>query len=149
MMKVYIQLLLASIFLLAFSLPGATAQKAPECVKVAKANRPNWLLLKKADLDRFYLNFEGNVTFSNMKLVKSELAFYLIAKEQGGESVFAFELEQKGNKLFLNKYFPVQSCNPGELTLDTFIQQDGKITGCRTAKHSLQQIPEKSKKGGH
>ncbi len=146
-MKFYLKILVSGLLLAAVCMPGAFAQKGPECVKVAKANRPNWLQLKTTDLDRFYQNFGGGTTFSNMKIVKSELAYYLIAKENGGEKVFAFELEQKKNKLFLNRYFPVQSCEPGELTLDTFLQKDGKITGCRTAKHNIQQNEKKGKKG--
>ena len=137
---------MASLLMAAAFSPQVFAQKkAPECVKVAKANRPNWLKVNVEDLDRFYKNFEDGTSFANMKIVKSELAYYLIAKENGGDRVFAFELEQKKNKLFLNRYFPVQSCEPGELTLDTFLQKDGKITGCRTAKHHLQQIEKKGR----
>lgn len=147
-MKFYLKIILASLLIFAACTPCVFAQKkAPECVKVAKANRPNWLKITSADLNNFYKNFDSETTFGSMKIVKSELAYYLIAKEIGGDKVFAFELEQKKNKLFLNRYFPVQSCEPGELTLDTFLQKDGKIKGCRTAKHHIQQIEEKGKKG--
>ena len=136
-------------FLLAFavfsfvSVATVEAQRLPKCVKVAKSHRPNWLLIKNTGLKKFYKNFGEDVAFGNMKLVKSELSYYLIADEQNGKRIFAFELKQKGKRLFLNKFYPVQTCDQGDLSLDTFLQKDGKIQGCRKGKHTIRQLEKK------
>lgn len=132
-------LLLLAIFSF-FVVTDAHAQKAPKCVKVAKSHRPNWLRIDTQKLNRFYQNFDDKATFSNMKVVKSELAYYLLAREKEGTRIFAFELEQKGKRLFLNKFYPVQTCDEGEFSLDTFLQVDGKIQGCRLGTHTIRQI---------
>lgn len=122
------------------AIPTLQAQKkAPECVKVAKVSRPNTLLLELKDLNNFYRNFSGSADFKEMKIVKSELAYYLIASDRKDVRILAFQLEQNGKKLFLNRKLPVHSCDQGDLTLDTFLQADGYITGCRIGKHSIQQ----------
>lgn len=118
------------------AMSSVSAQKAPKCLKVAKSDRPTWLLVKSSQLERFYTNFEAGVAFGAMKIAKSELSYYLLAQEKDGKRVFAFELEQKGHRLFLNKDYPVQSCSEGSLLLETFLQQDGKIQGCRIGKHT-------------
>lgn len=116
------------------------AQKLPATLKVAKTNRPATLLLSTGDLTRFYQNFGETMTFRKMKLVKTELAYYLIAADANGPEIFAFELKHKGKKLCLDIYLPVQSCNTGKLTLDTFLESDGKIAGCRLGSHRIEQI---------
>lgn len=132
-----------SVFLLAvltlFSINGLYAQKLPKCVKVAKTHRPNWLSVKKSDLEKFYKNYGEEVTFVNLKVVKSELSYYLLASEQDGPRIFAFELEQKGKRLFLNKLYSVQTCDQGDLSLDTFLQKEGKIQACRNGKHTVKE----------
>jgi hypothetical protein len=127
-----------AIFLSAFiSVSGLYAQKKwPDCIKVAKINRPNWIVTNSSKVTRFYKNYGEDVAFDRLKLVKSELAYYLIATELNGQRIFAFELEQKRKRLFLNKKFLVQTCSEGELSLDTFLQENGKITGCRIGNHS-------------
>ncbi|MBK9016910.1 MAG: hypothetical protein IPM82_24200 [Saprospiraceae bacterium] len=72
--------------------------------------------------------------------MKSELAYYLLATETNGTRIFAFELELKGRKLYLNKKLPVQTCSEGELSLDTFLQDEGKIKGCRMGSHAIRQV---------
>ncbi len=136
-------------FLLAFtafflvSAANIHAQKLPKCVKVAKSHRTNWLLVETPEVNKFYKNFDEDVAFGNLKIVKSELSFYLIADEKNGKRIFAFELEQKGKRLFLNKFYPVQTCDQGDLSLDTFLQLDGKIQGCRKGNHSITQLEKK------
>ena len=136
-MKSFIfKIVMALAILLAFQ-ATAQAQKIPKCVKVAKYNRPNWLSVKPSALARFHRNYGEQAVFTNMKLVKSELAYYLIAEEQGGPRIFAFELEQKGKRLFLNRDYPVHTCDQGDLVLGTFLQMDGKIQGCRKGTHRI------------
>jgi hypothetical protein len=119
----------------------AQAQKAPKCVKTASIKRPTHVLASVADLNAFYKNYQSDGTsFKALKIVKSELAYYLLASVQNGTAIFAFELELKGKKLYLNRLLPVQSCSEGELSLDTFLQEDGKITGCRMGSHTIKQI---------
>ena len=118
---------------------GANAQKAPDCIKTAKISRPTMVLLSVNKLNAFYKNFNETVNFKSMKIVKSELAYYLLATEQNGTRVFAFELELKGKKLYLNKMLPVQTCSEGEFSLDTFLQENGKIAGCRIGNHTIKQ----------
>ncbi len=136
-------ILLKSVLFAAMLLFGhatVLAQKLPSSLKVAKTNRPTALFLNTTDLTKFYQNFGEPTTFRKMKLAKTELAYYLIASEAEGPRIFAFELEQKGKRLCLNKFFPVQSCSTGELTLDTFIETNGKIAGCRLGSHKIQQF---------
>lgn len=137
------KILLALSVIILFALSNVQAQKAPKCVKVAKTTRPNWLKVNLGELFLFNKNFDEEVSFSALKLVKSELSFYLIASEQNGPRIFAFELEQKGKRLFLNKFYPVQTCDQGDLSLDTFLQLDGKIQGCRKGKHTVRQLEKK------
>ncbi len=137
MRSIILKLLLPLSVFFFFSTAPAAAQKAPKCVKVAKTHRPNWLRIDTKKLDKFYRNFDNSTTFSGMKLVKSELAYYLIAEEKEGGRIIAFELKRKGRRLFLNKSFPVQSCDEGGLGLDTFLQKDGKINGCRKGTHEV------------
>ncbi len=140
-MRITIYRLFLSVAIFSFlAIADVQAQKAPKCVKVAKSNRPNWLRMDANKLTKFYWNFDEMVNFQSMRLVKSELAYYLLAKEQGGNRVFAFELEQKGKRLFLNKFYPVHSCDEGSLGLETFLQRDGKIQGCRKGNHELKQL---------
>lgn len=117
----------------------ANAQKTPDCIKTAKISRPTMVLVSVGKLNAFYRNFNDEASFKNMKIVKSELAYYLLATEQNGARVFAFELELKGKKLYLNKLLPVQTCSEGEFSLDTFLQENGKITGCRMGAHTIKQ----------
>jgi len=142
MRSFFLKTLLAIAMLSFFSTPEAQAQKLPKCVKVAKSNRPNWLKIQSPTLKKFYKNFGEDIDFGNMKLVKSELAFYLIADERNGNRIFAFELEQKGKRLFLNKFFPAQTCSEGELLLNSFLQKDGKIQGCRKGSHVVKLIEQ-------
>ncbi len=116
------------------------AQKAPDCLKTAKLSRPTFVLVKVSKLNAFCKNYNEAASFKDMKIVKSELAYYLMASEQNGTRIFVFELEQKGKKLYLNKKLPVQSCSEGEFSLDAFLQEDGKITGCRMGSHSIRQV---------
>lgn len=134
-----ISLLTLTLFFLLFVNNIVQSQKGPDCIKTAKISRPTWLYINSKKLGEFYKNFGGGVDFKGMKIVKSELSYYLIADEASGTRIFAFELEQKGKKLFLNKYLPIQSCSEGELSLDTFLQEDGKITGCRIGNHTIAQ----------
>ncbi len=144
-MRFTINKFLLVLCLFSFCFAGsANAQKAPKCVKVAKSHRPNWLRIQPKTLNNFYNNFGGGVSFQDMKIVKSELAYYLIATAKNDNRIFAFELELKGKRLFLNKFLPVQSCDQGELSLDTFLQLDGKIQGCRKGQHTITQL-EKGK----
>ncbi len=124
-----------------FTLCEARAQKPPKCVKTASTKRPTHVLASVADLNAFYKNFQSEGTsFKSMKIVKSELAYYLLASVQNGTAIYAFELELNGKKLYLNKLLPVQSCSEGELSLDTFLQDGGKITGCRMGAHNIKQV---------
>ncbi|MBI5914095.1 MAG: hypothetical protein HY842_01865 [Bacteroidetes bacterium] len=122
------------LLLVCFFSSGMLAQKSPDCIKAAKITRPTFVLVSSGKLNKFA---DGEADFSKMKIVKSELAYYLLASEQNGKRIFAFELEQKGRRLFLNQKLPVQSCSEGELSLDTFLQEDGKITGCRMGNHTI------------
>lgn len=131
-------LILAAVF--CFFASQFFAQKVPECVKAATTIQPTHVLVSAEKLHAFYKNFQDEANFKNTKIVKSELAYYLLATESDGTRVFAFELETKGKKLYLNREFPVQICSEGILSLDTFLQQDGKITGCRMGSHSSKQI---------
>jgi hypothetical protein len=131
---------LLSAALLLYGAADVQAQKLPSSLKVAKTNRPTALLITTGELAKFHRNFDDGQTFQKMKLVKTELAYYLIASDANGPDIFAFELKQKGKRLCLDKYLPVQSCNTGELTLDTFIEVDGKIEGCRLGIHTIKQI---------
>ena len=140
MRTIIIKLVLVFLAFGFFSPVESIAQKAPKCLKVAKTNRPNWVKISNGDLVRFYRNFTGDVAFGNMKLVKSELAYYLIADEQNGNRIFAFELEQKGKRLFLKRELPVQTCSEGTLSLDTFLQENGKIQGCRVGNHAIKKV---------
>jgi hypothetical protein len=136
-------ILLKSVLFAALLLCGhatVQAQKLPATLKVAKTNRPTTLLLSTGDLTKFYQNFGESTTFLKMKLVKTELAYYLIAADANGPNIFAFELKQKGKRLCLDKFLPVQSCETGGLTLDTFIEGAGKIIGCRLGNHRIEQI---------
>ncbi|TAK36971.1 MAG: hypothetical protein EPO28_12775 [Saprospiraceae bacterium] len=125
---------------------GLQAQKLPATLKVAKTNRPTVLLISTGELSRFHRNFRDSRTFRKMKLVKTELAYYLIAADANGPEIFAFELKQKGKRLCLDRYLPVQSCNTGELALDTFLESDGKIDGCRLGIHRIEQIQKNGSK---
>ncbi len=118
-------------------------QKVPKCVKVATIKRPVVLVLNLDKLNRFSKNFEELLSFDEMKTAKWELAYYLLAKEKDGNRIFAFELEQKGKRLFLNKFYPVQTCDMGDLSLDTFIKNEGRISGCRLGNHSFKQLQKK------
>ncbi len=123
-----------------FSIGQGLAQKAPECVKAATTVRPTHVLATPHKLHNFYKNYHDDVVFVNTKIVKSELAYYLLATEANGTQIFAFELEQKRKKLYLNRKLPVQTCSEGELSLDTFLQEDGKIKGCRMGAHTIKQV---------
>ena len=128
---------------LAFSLifiGQSLAQKSNICVKAATTVRPTHVLVTPHKLQAFYKNFHEEVVFKNTKIVKSELAYYLLATEASGKRVFAFELELKGKKLYLNSSLPVQTCSEGVISLDTFIQEDGKIKGCKLGSHTIQHI---------
>jgi hypothetical protein len=139
-LKFLVIALMAALFCV-FTLCEAQAQKPPKCVKTASTKRPTHVLVSVADLNAFYRNFQSEgASFKAMKIVKSELAYYLLASEQNGTTIYAFELELKGKKLYLNKLLPVQSCSEGELSLDTFLQEDGKIKGCRMGNHTIKQI---------
>jgi hypothetical protein len=123
-----------------FFLGESFAQKIPDCVKVAKSHRPNWLLISSAKLNNFYRNFSGQATFGNMKIVKTDQAYYLLGQEQTSKHIFAFELTQKGKRLFLDRKNIVHSCDQGDLSLDTFLHQEGKITGCKLGNHTIRQM---------
>lgn len=139
-MKFFYKKHLFALLVLSCILTGnALAQKKPVCVKAATVSQPKHILVSPEKLTEFYRNFKEEVIFKESKIVKSELAYYLIATEQNGQRVFAFELETKRKKLYLNSKLPVQACTEGELTLDTFLQDDGKITGCRIGGHSIRQ----------
>lgn len=134
---------LAVISILIVSYPGEIkAQKAPKCVKVVTTKRPTILKLDLAELNKFYLNFEQGKSFENLKTAKTDLSYYLLAQELNGNRIFAFELEQKGKRLFLNKYMPVQTCDIGDLSLDTFLKEEGKISGCRLGNYTFKQLPK-------
>jgi len=132
--------LLAVLAFCCFFLAQSIAQKAPECVKAATTVQPTHVLVTAEKLGAFYKNFHDTANFKNTKIVKSELAYYLLATESNGTRVFAFELEMKGKKLYLNKVLPVQTCSDGILSLDTFLQEDGKIKGCRMGSHAIKQL---------
>ncbi|GEM_PF-4800785 len=131
--------LLVGLFFSCFFLDENIAQKAPDCVKAAKVSRPTYVLVSPRKLHSFYRNYKAEADFGNTKIVKTDLAYYLLAAEANGNRIFAFELETKGKKLYLNKTLPVQSCSEGELSLDTFLKMDGKIKGCRIGSHTIQQ----------
>lgn len=116
------------------------AQKAKDCIKASTISRPTYVLVSSEKLGDFYRNFKEEASFGNTKIVKSELAYYLLATEKNGNRIFAFELEQKGKKLYLNKKLPVQICSQGDLSLDTFLQEDGKIKGCKMGAHKIMQL---------
>lgn len=145
-MKRY-QLLFSIAFCLFIVLPiGIQAQdvpRAPKRVKVATTKRPIILLLDIRKLDKFYLNFEKDIKFASMKTAKWEEHYYLLAKETQGVRIFAFELERRGKRLFLNKYNVLQTCDTGDLSLDTFLKEEGRITGCRLGTHTVKQLPRK------
>ncbi|MCF8244542.1 MAG: hypothetical protein K9J37_08270 [Saprospiraceae bacterium] len=130
---------LITVIFFCFSIGQSLAQKAPECVKAATTVRPTHVLATPHKLHNFYKNYHDEAVFENTKIVKSELAYYLLATEKNGPRIFAFELEQKRKKLFLNRKLPVQTCSEGTLSLDTFLQEDGKIKGCRMGGHTIRQ----------
>ena len=130
---------LITVVFLGFSISQSLAQKAPECVKAATTVRPTHVLATPHKLHNFYRNYHDEAIFVNTKIVKSELSYYLLATEANGTRFFLFELEQNGKKLFLNRKLPVQTCSEGELSLDTFLQEDGKIKGCRMGAHTIKQ----------
>ncbi|MBI1227391.1 MAG: hypothetical protein GC192_19320 [Bacteroidetes bacterium] len=140
-MKIYNKIVNFSLVVfLCFCTVNLAAQKAPECVKAATTVQPTHVLVSAQKLHDFYKNYHDEANFKNTKIVKSELSYYLLATESNGTRIFAFELETKGKKLYLNKELPVQTCSQGELSLDTFLQEDGKIKGCRMGSHEIRQI---------
>jgi hypothetical protein len=122
-----------------FAVGQGTAQQSTICVKAATTVRPTYVKVAPHKLQTFFKKIHGTAAFANMRIVKSELAYYLIASETGGSRIFAFELEQKRKKLYLNSTLPVLICEGGELSLDTFLQEDGKIRGCRMGPHVIHQ----------
>jgi hypothetical protein len=140
-LKGFLFLLCCAVFL---ATPNITyGQKPLKSVKVATTKRPIILLLNLEKLNRFYLNYESEVELDAMKTAKWETTYYLLAKEKSGNRVFAFELEQRGKRLFLNKHKILQTCDMGELSLDTFLKENNKISGCRLGKHTTFLIPKK------
>ena len=115
------------------------AQKAPDCIKTAKITRPTKVFFNIPKLNDFYKNYDEAANFKDMKIVKADSAYYLVAIEKSGTRLFAFELELKGKKLYLNKKLPVQTCSEGEFSLYPFIQENGKLTGCILGKHIIKQ----------
>lgn len=108
------------------------AQKAPDCLKVVTLKRPTIVLVDTKKLTAFYQNYGDTVQFVKPKIMKSELAYYLVTQEaEYGERIYAFELLQKGKKLRLDKTKPVFLCEKNELAITSFLQENGKITGCR------------------
>lgn len=134
------KILLTLLVFSSFFIVNSQAQKKTVCVKAATVSQPKHILVSAAELSTFFKNFHEEVAFKETKIVKSELAYYLLATEQSGQRVFAFELETKRKKLYLNSKLPVQTCSEGGLSLDTFLQEKGKITGCRTGTHAIHQI---------
>lgn len=136
-----LRLLIACLFLIAVQPSLLEAQQLPSRVKVASVDRPNRLLLKLEKLGKFSANFGDRLQFSDMKVVKTELAFYLLAAEKDSSRIFAFELEQKRKRLFLSKRLPVLFCEEGELSLQTFLQVGGKINSCKKSKGGQLKAP--------
>lgn len=132
-MKNWIQL--SVLLVCCFLAVNASAQRAPKCLKVATTARPTWVLVETAQLDKFCQQFGSGTSFEKMKIVKAELAYYLLASEKSTGKIYAFELEQKGKRLYVNRLYPIQACSEGGLTLDAFLQKDGKIQGCRMGEH--------------
>ncbi|MCU0348457.1 MAG: hypothetical protein MUC59_16070, partial [Saprospiraceae bacterium] len=123
-----------------FFAQNANAQKTPDCLLAAKLNRPTHVLVSLSKLGNFHKNFSSVATsFKETKIVKSELAYYLMATDKNSTDIYVFELELKGKKLYLNRTLPVQTCSEGEFSLDTFLQDNGKIIGCRIGKHTIKQ----------
>lgn len=122
-------------------LPGTSnvlAQHLPKGKKVANIKRPNNLKVSVGDLNRFYeALFEEKVNFTKMKLAKADQAYYLLAENADNGHIFAFELKQKGKKLRLDPHLVVHCCDNGSLELRTFLQADGKISGCKLGVHTM------------
>lgn len=117
----------------------ASAQHFPKGAKVANVKRPNDLKVSSSQLSDFYnALFSEEIEFQRLKLVKSELAYYLLADCSNNGSIYAFELKQKGKKVCLDPYSTVQSCSEGELSLKTFLEIDGKLSGCKLGAHKIQ-----------
>ncbi|MAT54780.1 MAG: hypothetical protein CMN32_09880 [Saprospirales bacterium] len=134
--RILITALIALTFLVANDLH---AQRLPKGIKVANEKRPNDLKVTAAELNAFYKALFGEeMSFKNLKMVKSELAYYLLADCTNDSRIFAFELKQRGKKLCLDPYLPVQSCDKGELQLRTFLEIDGKLNGCKLGEHKVQ-----------
>lgn len=138
--------LLPFIALLFASQDLVAQKKLPAKMKVTTTKRPNSLQVDAAQLAHFYKNFnQPPVTFNYLKVVKTDSAYYLLSRAEKDTRIFAFELEQKGKRLFLNKLLPLQTCGQGDLSLDNFVRHTGKITGCLLGRHVIIQVePEKN-----
>jgi hypothetical protein len=134
MSRLSLRLVVAVLLLLTVRVGQLEGQSSPVRLKVATTDRPNRLLLKLEKLGKFSMNFGDRLQFSDMKVVKTALAFYLLAEEQDSQCIFAFELEQKKRRLFLTNKLVVQFCKEGELSLQTFLQVGGKIDGCKKSE---------------
>ena len=133
------KILIIAVFALAFlTANDLQAQRLPKGIKVANEKRPNNLKVSPEELSEFYESLFGEeIKFNKLKLVKSELAYYLLADCKNDPRIFAFELKQRGKKLCLNPLLPVQTCNQGELRLRTFLEIDGKLNGCKLGEHKV------------
>ncbi len=133
------KILIIAVFALAFlTANDLQAQRLPKGIKVANEKRPNNLKVSPEELSEFYESLFGeDINFNKLKLVKSELAYYLLADCKNDPRIFAFELKQRGKKLCLDPLLPVQTCNQGELRLRTFLEIDGKLNGCKLGEHKV------------
>ncbi len=140
-MKLSAALITLLLALALFNFNKLHAQRLPKEIKVANVKRPNDLKVTIGELNEFYESlFSEEVNFQNIKLVKAELAYYLLADCAVDSRIFAFELKQKGKRLCLNPLLPVQTCDRGELRLGTFLEIDGKLSGCKLGIHKIQVI---------
>ena len=117
------------------------AQKVLDRLKVTTSKRPTQLQITSDQLNQFckYNQIE-TIKFGKMKIVIVDETYYLITDELNKNEIWAFELEQNGKKLYLNKELPIHSCSEGNLFLSSYLQKEGKLIGCKYGNHKLVKI---------
>lgn len=122
-------------------LQAQQGKRLPKPVVVAKVHRPNDLRVRPYEVELFYnALFDEEISFSKLKLAKTDEAYYLLAEKADGTGIYAFELDRRGKRVCLEPLLPVHICEQGDLSIRTFLEIDGKIGGCRQGPHKVKQV---------